>query len=142
MSQASKVLKEIAASQEYLDLVQAIEKSDYEAIAANYRKLYSSIEEKKKAILDKIDTLPRQNKDADRKQFLSAFDRLLVANLPQWDRINNLIKEQKVVEGEIFSTGAKGDPMVRSAEGKTVIVSGSTAAQGMRHHLPCNQGRR
>jgi hypothetical protein len=132
MSQASKVLKEIAAAQEYVDLVQAIEKQDYEAVAANYQKLNAAIEEKKKGILDKIDTLPRQNKDTDRKQFLSAFDRLLDTNLPQFERINNLIKEQKVAEGEVFSTGAKGDPMVRSSEGKTVIVSGSTATQGAR----------
>ena len=132
MSQASKALKEIASGQEYTDLVQAIEKSDYEAIAVNYQKLIQSLEEKKKQILEKIDTLPRQNKDTDRAQFISAFNRLIGSTLPQWEALNLRMKEQKVATGEVFSVGVKGDPMVRSPEGKTVIVSGVTAEKGTR----------
>lgn len=130
MSQASKALKEVASGQEYNDLVQAIEESDYEAIAVSYQKLAEVVEDKKKQILEKIDTLPRQNKDTDRQQFISAFNRLIGSTLPQWELLNSRIKEQKVASGEVFSTGAKGDPMVRSPEGKTVIVSGTAAEKG------------
>ncbi len=130
MSQASKVLKEIAAGPEYAALAQAMEKGDYETIANSYKQLNAIIEDKKKQILEKIDGLVRQNKGEDRQQFLSAFSVRLSTTLPQWHRLNSLMQEQKVTEGEVIGVGSKGDPMVRTPDGKLTIISGLTAERG------------
>jgi hypothetical protein len=128
MSQASKVLKEIAAGAEYTALVQAMEKNEYEAIAGAYKSLINVIEEKKKAILDKIDTLTRQNKEDDRQQFLKTFSIRAGTTLPQLNHINNLLQLQKVTVGEVVGVGSKGDPMVRTPDGKLTIISMSGAS--------------
>ena len=130
MSQASKVLKEIAAGAEYTALVQAIEQNDYEAIAGAYKSLLNVIEEKKKAILDKIDTLTRANKEDDRQQFLKTFAIREGTTLPQLNHINTLLQLQKVSSGEVIGVGAKGDPMVRSLDGKLTILSGAQLEKG------------
>jgi hypothetical protein len=130
MSQASKVLKEIAAMPEYAAIAQAIEKNDYEAIANSYKQLNTIIEEKKKQILEKIDSLVRQNKGEDRQQFINAFSLRISTTLPQWHRLNLLMQEQKVTEGEVIGVGSKGDPMLRTPDGKLTIISGLTAEKG------------
>ena len=130
MSQASKVLKEIAAMPEYANMAQAIEKNDYEAIANSYKQLNAIIEAKKKEILEKIDSLTRQNKGEDSQQFLNAFSLRISTTLPQWHRLNSLMQEQKVTEGEVIGVGSKGDPMVRTPDGKLTIISGLTAEKG------------
>jgi ferritin-like metal-binding protein YciE len=130
MSQASKVLKEIAEGQEYTALVQAIEGDDYETVAENFQKLNELITGGKNQILEKIDSLQRQNKDNDRQVFLNAFNTRLSTTLPEWYRLDTLIKEQKVTESEVLGMGSKGDPIVRSAEGKMVIISGKSVEKG------------
>jgi hypothetical protein len=128
MSQASKALKEIAAGPEYTLLAQAVEKSDYEAIAAAYRTLAVAIEEKKRAVLEKIDTVPGQMGE-NRQQFITAFNSRL-DTLPAYEKLFKMINEQKIVDGDITDVGSKGDPIVKTADGKTVIISGAKAEKG------------
>ncbi|MBI4286231.1 MAG: hypothetical protein HY670_10125 [Chloroflexi bacterium] len=132
MSQASKALKEIAASEEYKSLVQAMETADYEAIQKSYLRLGELLEEKKKQVLEKIQTLPRQNKDEDIQQFQNAFTMRLSGALPKWHWLDTMIKEQKVWEGEVFGFGTKGDPLVRTPAGRVVVVRGATLEKGAR----------
>jgi predicted RNA-binding protein with TRAM domain len=143
MSQASKAIKEIAAGQEYTSLVQATEKSDYEAITNAYRQLANLLEEKKKAILEQIDSLPKQNAEENRQQFLTAFTQRMESSLPQFYKLFKLISEQKIAEGEVFDTGSKGDPIIRTPDGKTVIVSGVKAEKGVRiKYKVTNEGQK
>ncbi len=132
MSQASKVLKEIAAGPEYAALAEAMEKGDYDTIAKSYGQLNGIIEGRKKEILEKIDGLLRQNKDGDRQQFMNAFAVRVSTTLPQWHRLITLLQEQKIADGEVIGAGSKGDPMVRTADGKLTIISGLTAEKGSR----------
>lgn len=113
-------------------MIKAIESADYEAIASNYQQLSKLIEEKKKYILEQIESLPRQNMEENRQQFLNAYSTRLDTTLPQWYRLNSLINEQKITEGDIIDTGSKGDPIVKTPEGKTVIISGIKAEKGTR----------
>jgi hypothetical protein len=131
MSQASKALKEIAASQEYSSLVKAIENSDYDVIATIFVQLSKLIEDKKNNILEQIRNSPRQIEE-NRQQFLTAYTMRLDSTLPQLYRLKSLIDKQNIIEGEIVDIGIKGDPITKTPGGKTVIINGIKANKGDR----------
>ncbi|MBM2825715.1 MAG: hypothetical protein HW402_1379 [Dehalococcoidales bacterium] len=130
MSQATRTLKKIASSEEYRALDAAIREFDPETIFRAYTQLFGLLAEAEKEILERIDKLPRHNKDLDRQQFLAAFAAHSQATLPQWHWVDSEIKKQKVMEGEVFAFGSKGDPLVRTAEGRVVAVRGATVKEG------------
>ena len=143
MSQASKALKEIAAGDEYTTLVQVIEKSDYEAIANAYQQVSNIISEKKNAILEQIDSLPKQNSGENRQQFVTAFTQRMGTTLPHFSKLNELISAQNIAEGEVFDIGSKGDPILKNPAGKTIIVSGVQAEKGTRiKYKVTNEGQK
>jgi hypothetical protein len=131
MSQASKALKEIAASQEYSTLVKAIENSDYDVIATIFIKLFKLIEDKKNIILEQIRNSPRQIEE-NLQQFLTAYTMRLDSTLPQLYRLKSLIDKQNIIEGEIVDIGIKGDPIAKTPGGKSVIINGIKANKGDR----------
>lgn len=130
MSQVDKILKGISASEEYKALAAAIDKNDYEAIGKAYSQVAVLLADGKKQVLEKLQALPRRNKEQERLNFEAAYSRRLSSDVPAWHRISSLLKEKGVAEGEVYATGKKGDPLVRSSEGRLVVVSGSTAQPG------------
>ncbi len=132
MSQAEKILKSIAAGEEYKALATAVDTRDYESISKSYLQVAELMKEGKKQVVEKLQTLSRQNKVQELTNFEAAFARRISSDLPHWHRINSLLKEKGVAEGEVYSVGKKGDPMVRSAEGRLVVVTGSKAGPGTR----------
>ncbi|MBI4302867.1 MAG: hypothetical protein HY665_00805 [Chloroflexi bacterium] len=130
MSQASKVLKQIASGEEYKALVEAIEKADYQAIASSYVQVKGRLQAGEKEIVEKIQTLPRLNKDEDSQKFRSAFQLRVQTTLPKWYDLNQELQKQKVMEGVVSGFGSKGDPLVRTPEGRIVVVTGATPKEG------------
>jgi len=132
MSHTSKTLKSIAAGEEYKSLVSAIEKRDYQSLYESYMKVAKLLEEAGKGIEEKIENLPRRNKDEDRQKFQTAFALRSRTALPQWYGIKSEIQKQKIMDGVVVSIGKKGDPLARTPEGKLVVLSGSSAKEGDR----------
>lgn len=132
MSQVSKALSKIAASEEYTTLVKAIETTNYEAILKSYVEVSRLLEEAKNQILEKIQSLPRAGKEQDLQKFEAAFNSRTSTVLPKWDWLTSQIKEQKVMEGEVFAFGSKGDPLVKTPEGRVVVVKGDNLKEGMK----------
>ncbi len=130
MSQASKSLKKIATSEDYKSLVTAIEAKDYETISKSYLRLCQLLEEEKKQVLAKIQSLPRQNRGEDCEQFQTAFTLRASVTLPQWHWLTSQMKEAGVTEGEVFGFGSRGDPLVRTAQGRVVVISGVALEKG------------
>ncbi|MDO8567916.1 MAG: hypothetical protein Q7R57_04290 [Dehalococcoidales bacterium] len=129
MSQTSQSLKKLATSEEYKALAGAVEAKDYEAMAKAYLSLCGQIENEKKQILDKIKTLPR-NADEDCVHFEAAFAMRSSSVLPHWHYLNQQLKEQGVMDGEVFGAGSRGDPLVRLPEGRVVVLSGAKLEKG------------
>ncbi|MEW6034553.1 MAG: hypothetical protein AB1603_06840 [Chloroflexota bacterium] len=130
MSQAKKVLKGIAASEDYKALAQAIETADYDTISRSYLQVTQLLEKAQEGILQTIQGLPRRNKDAEREKFRAAFMLSASTILPHWHSLDSQLKAQGIMEGEVFALGSKGDPLVRTPEGRVVVVSGSAAKEG------------
>lgn len=130
MSQVDKILKGIAAGEEYRSLADAIDKNDYDAIGKAYEHVGALLAGGKKQVLEKLQALPRQNKDQERANFEAAYARRLSSDVPAWHRISSLLKEKGVAQGEVYVLGKKGDPLVRSPEGRLVVVAGSKAQPG------------
>ncbi len=130
MSQASKALNKIAASEEYKALDEAIKAANWETMAKSYVRLGGLMEEEKKQILEKINSLPRQNKDEDCEKFQAAFAIRASITLPQWYWLDSQLKEAGVMEGEVFGFGTLGDPLVRTREGRVVVIRGNTLEKG------------
>ncbi len=130
MSQASKILKKLATSDEYKTLVEAMSKGDYQAIYESYTRLNAAIDEASKEVEAKIQGLVRQNKDEDRQKFMAALNQRASDVLPEWHRLNAEFKKQKIMEGTVFGVGSKGDPLVRSPEGRVVVISHATLKEG------------
>ncbi|MBI2859409.1 MAG: hypothetical protein HYX90_10060 [Chloroflexi bacterium] len=132
MSQAEKILKGIAATEDYKALAAAVDNRDYDSIGKGYCKVAELMADGKKQVVEKLGNLSRQNKDQERNNFESAFARRISSDLPHWYSISSLLREKGVLEGEVYSLGKKGDPLVRSPEGRLVVVSGSKAQPGSR----------
>jgi predicted RNA-binding protein with TRAM domain len=130
MSQTKRILKEIASGEDYQALTAAIERVDYEAMFASYMRISKLLSERKGRIEDGIADLPLQNKDESRGKFLHAFELATERMLPLWHQLNSELMKGKVMEGEVFSFGKKGDPLVKRPEGTTVVLPGSKLEKG------------
>ncbi len=130
MSQAKNTLKKIASSEEYRNLEAAIKELNAQAIFSSYVSISGLLEEAEKEILENIQKLPRRNKDLDLQQFRSAFAARTLTMLPGWHWVDAELKRQKIMEGKVFGLGTKGDPLVKTQEGKVVVVSGATLKEG------------
>src|SRR4030042_34854 len=122
MSQTVKTLKKIASSEEYKALEAGVKELNPEAIAEAYNKISAIVEEAEKPILEQIQKLNRQNKDLDLQNFRSAFASRSKSVLPQWHWVNEQLLKQKVMEGRVIGKGTRGDPLVRSPEGRIVVI--------------------
>lgn len=132
MSQVDKILKNIASGEDYKALAAAVEKNDYESIGKLFAQVATLMTESKKQVLEKLQAMPRQNRDEEQRNFEAAFTRRIDTDLPQWHKISVLLKEKGASEGIVYATGKKGDPLVRSSEGRIVVVAGSKAQPGTR----------
>ena len=132
MSQTVKTLKKIATSEEYQALETAIKQVDPEAIFNSYKRISEVLEASEKEILDKIQQLPRQNKDPDWQRFRLALAARSQTILPQWHWVNEQLKKQKIMEGKVAGVGSKGDPLAKTPEGRVVVVRGATLKEGDR----------
>ena len=130
MSQTSKTIKKLAASESYQALDKAIKEDDYETIVSSYIALSRQLEEAEREIAEKIQSLPRQNKDEDCEKFRAAFAVRVQASLPQWYWVDSELRNRLVMEGEVFGLGSKGDPLVRTPEGKVVVIEGTKLEPG------------
>ena len=132
MSQASHILKEIANSPEHRKLVKGIKSADYEQLCTSYVQVSELISKGRTETLDRIQSLPRVNKSKDYQRFKDAFDNRARIVLPEWCWLSVLLKQQGIEEGQVVSFGSKGDPLVRTAEGKIVILTCCDLTQGKR----------
>lgn len=130
MSHTSKTLKSIAMGEDYKALVTAIEKGDYQTLYDSYMRVAKLLEEAEKQIQDKIESLPRRNKDEDREKFRTAFQLRSKTTLPQWHWLKSEINKQKITEAQVIGLGKKGDPLAKTPEGRIVVLSGSQAKEG------------
>ncbi|MFC1860813.1 hypothetical protein ACFLYL_00835 [Chloroflexota bacterium] len=130
MSQTKTVLKQIASGEEYQTLTTAIEEGNYEAICKSYLRIGELLKEAQKDIEAKIESLPRRNKDEERQKFQEAFDIRARTVLSQWYWVESELRERKVMEGTVIGVGGKGDPLVRSSEGRIVVVTGAELQEG------------
>ncbi|NQT48586.1 MAG: hypothetical protein HQ578_06385 [Chloroflexi bacterium] len=136
MSHTSRVLKEIAASEEYGSLETAVEQGDYEAMFDNYMSILEGLKGGRETIEESIENLPVQNKGDRRDKFSHAFEVAIERILPVWSGLDRRLKSglsrSYVMEGEVFGFGKKGDPLVRTPEGVIVVLKGSELEQGGR----------
>jgi hypothetical protein len=132
MSQTVKTLKKIATSEEYQALEAAIKQVDPEAIFNSYKRISEILEESEKEILDKIQQLPRHNKDLDWQRFRLALTARSQTILPHWHWLNEQLKKQKIMEGKVAGFGSKGDPLAKTPEGRIIVVRGATLKEGDR----------
>lgn len=130
MSNVVKILKQLASSEEYKALETAIKDSNAENIISYYKKLSGTLEKSEAEVVAKMQELPRQNKDKDIQNFRATFSSRSRTVLPQWYWLNDQLKQQKIMEGKVFGFGGKGDPLVRTPEGKLVIITGATLKEG------------
>ncbi|MFH1031398.1 MAG: hypothetical protein V1767_02370 [Chloroflexota bacterium] len=130
MSNVVKILKQLASSEEYKVLEAAIKDSNAENIISSYKKLSETLEKSEAEVVAKMQELPRLNKDKDIQNFRATFASRSRTVLPQWYWLNDQLKQQKIMEGKVFSFGSKGDPLVRTPEGKLVIITGATLKEG------------
>jgi chaperonin cofactor prefoldin len=130
VSQAKNTLKKIASGDAYRNLETAIKEVNPQAIFTSYMEIAKQLEEADKEILEKIQTLPRANKDLDLQKFRSAFAARSQTMLPQWHWVDAELKKQKIMEGKVFGFGTKGDPLARTLDGKVVVVKGTTLKEG------------
>jgi hypothetical protein len=132
MSQTKRILKEIASGEDYQALATAIERADYEAMFASYMRISQVLSEGKRRIEESLENLPLQNKDEHRGRFLRAFELATERILPLWHQLNSELIKKKVMEGEVFDFGKKGDPLVKRPEGTIVVLPGSKLEKGER----------
>jgi len=132
MSQTKRILKEIASGEDYQALATAMERVDYEAMFASYRRISQLLSEGKRKIEESLQNLPVQNRDEHRDKFLRAFELATERMLPLWHQLNSELTKRKVMEGEVFSFGKKGDPLVKRPEGTIVVLPGSKLEKGER----------
>jgi len=136
MSHTTRILKEIASTEEYQSLSSAVEQGDYEAMFGNYTVILERLKGGKGSIEESIENLPLQNKDEHRDKFSRAFEQAIERILPVWSQVNQRLvaglSNRGVMEGEVFAFGKKGDPLVKTPEGTIVVLSGAKLEQGDR----------
>lgn len=111
MSHTSRVLKEIAASEEYGSLETAVEQGDYEAMFDNYMSILEGLKGGRETIEESIENLPVQNKGDRRDKFSHAFEVAIERILPVWSGLDRRLKSglsrSYVMEGEVFGFGKR-----------------------------------
>lgn len=132
MSQTKRILKEIASGEDYQALVAAMERVDYEAMFAPYMHISQLLGEKKMGVAEGLANLPLQSRDEHRNKFLRAFELATERILPLWHQLDSELAKRKVMEGEVFSFGKKGDPLVKRPEGTIVVLPGAKLEEGER----------
>ncbi|MBM4400949.1 MAG: hypothetical protein FJ045_03255 [Crenarchaeota archaeon] len=130
MSQTSKLLKRIASSEEYRALEAGVKSIDPQAVFNSYTQISKLMEEAEAEALEKIKNLPRQDKEPDLQQFRSAFDSRSRTMIPQWYGIEAELKKRKIMNGKVSGVGSKGDPLVKTSEGRVVVIAGATLKEG------------
>lgn len=130
MSQASRILKSIAASPEYRTLVEAMKTPDYESICRSYLHVWDLLEKPMTEVLEGIQSLSRTNKGEDCQRFQSAIFLRTSTILPEWHRLNSLLKQEGLEEGQVVGFGSKSDPLVRTSEGRTIVLTHCALTQG------------
>lgn len=130
MSQASKLLKRIASSEEYRALESGVKNIDAQAVFNSYTQISKLMEEAEAEVLEKIKNLPRRDKEPDLQQFRSAFDSRSRTMIPQWYGIEDELKKIKIMSGKVSGVGSKGDPVVKTSEGRIVVLAGATLKEG------------
>lgn len=130
MSQTSKLLKRIASSEEYRVLEAAVKNIDPQAVFNSYTQISRLMEEAEVEVLEKIKKLPRRDKEPDLLKFRSAFDSRSRTMLPQWYGIEAELKKRKIMSGQVSGMGSKGDPLVKTPEGRVVVIAGATTKVG------------
>ena len=130
MSQTSKLLKRIASSEEYRALEAAVKSIDPQAVFNSYTQISKLMEEAEVEVLEKMNNLPRRDKEPDLQKFRSAFDSRSRTMLPQWYGIEAEFKKRKIMSGKVSGMGSKGDPLVKTPEGRVVVITGATLKEG------------
>lgn len=130
MSNTKKLLSEIASGTEYKALAAAIEKVDYQAIFDSYMQIYRLINNGKGRIEEGIKSLPVQSKNDHLDKFKQTFDVAIERILPLWHQLNLVITRKQIMEGEVFSIGKKGDPLVRTPQGRIIALRGTKLELG------------
>lgn len=132
MSQTKAALKQIASSEEYKALAEAIEKGDFATICKSYLSVAGVLEKTKSEIKEKIKNLPRRNKEAEYQRFVNAFDVRARATLPFWYKVDSELKSRKIMEGVVVGIGSKGDPLVRTDTGRLVVLNDAKLTEGVK----------
>ena len=136
MSHTARMLKEIASSEEYRGLLAAIEEIDFESMFASYMRVRDRIKKGRATIEESIESLPTQNKEERRGKFSHAFELATERILPVWHQLDRQLDfgctRRNIMGGEVFGFGKKGDPLVKTPSGATVVLSGSKAQEGER----------
>jgi len=130
MSQTKTALKKIASGEEYRALAATVEDIDYEAMCDSYIQISALLEEEEKKIKEKLENLPWRDKTEPYQKFQSDFHLAVERILPLWHRIDSELKKLKITESEVFGFGSKGDPLVRTPEGRIVVLRGPKLEEG------------
>jgi len=130
MSNTRKIIKDIASGSEYKALADAIEQTDYEAIFESYTSISELINNSRGKIEEGIESLPVGSKEKRLVDFRRSFDSAVERILPLWHELNGALAKSKVMDGEVFGIGKKGDPLVRTPDGTIVALRGSKLEEG------------
>ncbi|MFC2058298.1 hypothetical protein ACFLTS_01455 [Chloroflexota bacterium] len=130
MSQTKTALKKIASGEEYKTIGAAVENKDYEAMCDPYIQISALLVEEEKKIKDTLENLPWRDKAEVCQKFQSDFYLAVERILPLWHRIDSELKKLKITESEVFGFGSKGDPLVRTPEGRIVVLRGPKLEEG------------
>lgn len=125
MSQTTKLLKEIASGEEYKALAAAMERADYEATLEPYLRVSSLLEEKRREAEERLASLPMGNREKTRQDFVQAFSLAIPKVLPVFHQISSELARRRIGEGEVLGSGRKGDPLVRTPEGRVIVLTGA-----------------
>jgi len=132
MSQTKTVIKQVASGEYYQALIQASEAGDYDTICRSYVKITEHLEQGEKEILEKLQNLPRGIKEEDIRKLRTAFWLRAESTLPLWHNITLELKEHNITEGTVVGFGGKGDPLVKSTDGRIVFLNKAEVSEGDR----------
>ncbi|MFC1963634.1 hypothetical protein ACFLVL_03330 [Chloroflexota bacterium] len=130
MSHTKTALKKIAGSEEYKALASAVENADYEAMCNSYVSISTLLEDEEKKIEETLENLPWRDKAEVCQKFQTTFHFSVERLLPLWHRINLELQNLKITESEVFGFGSKGDPLVKTPEGRIVVLRDPKLEQG------------
>lgn len=130
MSNTTKILKEIAASEEYKALADAIEQAEYETVCSAYSSILKKIDSGKEMIQKGFENLPPRSRGEHKGKFQQSFYLAVERLLPLWHQLDQALAKSGVMEGEVFGFGKKGDPLVRTPGGSLVALRSTGLEEG------------